>query len=64
MPNGAKPLPALSERRAVPGLVAQQIVGREDELVEVGVGMAAVDEALAPVAGGKLSLGDRERLRD
>ena len=59
MPKGAKPLPALSERLAAPGRVPEQIVGRDDELVEVGVGMAAVDEALAPVAEGKLALGYR-----
>src|SRR3954447_3975819 len=35
----------------------EQVPGRDDELVEVGVRMAPVDEALAPVAEGELTLG-------
>ena len=59
VPNGANPLPALSERRAAPSERAQEIVGGEDELVQVRVRVAAIDEPFAPVAGGQLAAGRR-----
>jgi hypothetical protein len=37
---------------------AEQIVGAEDELVNVGVGMAPVDETFSPVAGGQFARWD------
>jgi hypothetical protein len=43
-------------------VLAEQIVCRDDELVEVGVRVAAVHESFAPVTQGKLSVGDGEAL--
>jgi hypothetical protein len=41
---------------------SQQIVAGEEQLVDVGVRVAAVDEAFAPGAGGKLAFADRSAL--
>ena len=60
--EGGEPLP--SGQRKPSGSIgpAEQVVGAEEQLVDVGVRVAAIDEAFAPGAGGELALADRGAL--
>ena len=62
---GAEGRESLARAEREPGrpvVGAEQVVGRQDELVQVGVGVTPVDEAFAPVARRQLALGNREPL--
>ena len=61
--EGREPLAGARSRPVAAVGVAEQVVRGQHQLVEIGVGMAAVDEPFAPGAGRELAFADGRRPR-